>query len=87
VPYGSFSFIFRAPFLSHGKRGTVVFSDFLGWLMLSAPQGGMPELLAPCSEESTFTWKLCVRKLFYWDHNQGLPFFPWFPEVAGSLEG
>jgi hypothetical protein len=44
---------------------SVVFSASLGWMILSAPQGGMPELLAPCWEESTSKWRLCIRELLY----------------------
>jgi hypothetical protein len=52
-----FLFNFLCSILSNGKWGTVVFSALLG---------GMPELLAPCWEESTFKWKLCIKELFYW---------------------
>jgi hypothetical protein len=58
----------------------------LGWLILSALWGNMPELLAPCWEDSTFKWKLCMRELFYWGHNQSLPIGPLFYRVPGSFD-
>jgi hypothetical protein len=43
----------------------VVFSASLGWLILSAPWGGMPELLAPCWEKSSYRWRLYIWELLY----------------------
>jgi hypothetical protein len=39
--------------------------SFPGWLILSVPRGGMPELLAPCWEKSTFKWRLYVTGLLF----------------------
>jgi hypothetical protein len=36
-----------------------------GWLILSPARGGIPELLAPCWEGSTFRWRLCERTPLY----------------------
>jgi hypothetical protein len=70
-------------------------------LILSATQGGMPELLAPCWEWSAFKWRLCNRELWQVSHNWWAPAsscllsFPrladtvsslgWYARTAGSL--
>jgi hypothetical protein len=46
--------------------GTVVFLSSLDWLIMSAPKGGVKELLASCSGESAFKWKFFGKELFYW---------------------
>jgi hypothetical protein len=52
----------KVRFLTTGEPlPPVVFSASMSWLILSAPWGGIPELLAPCWEESTYRWRLCVR--------------------------
>jgi hypothetical protein len=56
----------KCRFLTTGEYlPPVVFSASPGWLILSAPRGGMLELLAPCWEESTLRWRLRVREFLY----------------------
>jgi hypothetical protein len=56
----------RGRFLTTGEPlPPVVFSAFPGWLILSAPWDGMPELLAPCWEESTYKWKLYIWEFLH----------------------
>jgi hypothetical protein len=53
----------KSRFLTTGEHlPLVVFSATPCWLILSAPQGGIPELLAPCWEGSTQRWRLCIRE-------------------------
>jgi hypothetical protein len=56
----------RSRFLTTGgSLPPVAFLVYPGCQILSALWGGMPELLAPCWEGSTFRWRLCVRELLY----------------------
>jgi hypothetical protein len=57
----------KGRFLITGKHlHPVISSTSSGWLIMSAPQDGVLELLFTCWEGSAFKRKLCIREPLWW---------------------
>jgi hypothetical protein len=66
---------------------SVIFSTSPYWLILSAFQGGMWELLAPCWEQSAFYWRLYQRTPVGWaPASSCLLTFHWLADTVSPLE-